>query len=69
MPSILDILEAFQGEPYKIGARVTLTEYYETDDRPYYLGHEFTIEYISGRLFGLIDEVGNRLQVLDKHIE
>jgi hypothetical protein len=65
------ILESFgSGIPYAIGDRVELTEHeYENDERPFSYGHIFFIESINGRIFSLIDEKGNRLDVLGKHLE
>jgi hypothetical protein len=70
MSRLEQLKNLFEGEPFKIGDIVRLVEdEYETDDRPFFYGHEFRIKSIDGRIFRLIDIDGNELNVLDKHLE
>ncbi len=74
--SLQKIRAALSGETLTIdqiiGRRVVLCESnyeYESEYRPFFYGDEFIIKSINGRIYNLVDDNGNHLSVLDKHIE
>lgn len=61
-------MEELSDTTHTAGDRVTLMKYYETENHSFYPGHKFIIQFVHLRMIDVIDECGNRLSVLDKHL-